>query len=153
MHIASAEGIASSIFAGIGLKVEWQRGSCSPNALTVTLTVNTPADFMPGAVAYTEPPDPSRVRVFCDRVSDPSNFNQYAIPRILGHVLAHEIGHMLQGVAHHSATGVMKAKWTPADFEEMTSHRLQFTPEDVRLIRAGLPRQNQCARAARIESA
>ena len=38
--------------------------------------------------------------------------NPFRTGFLLGHVLAHEIGHVLQGVARHSATGVMKGRWS-----------------------------------------
>jgi hypothetical protein len=52
--------------------------------------------------------------------------------------MAHEIGHVLQGVNRHSESGVMKANWTDIDFESMTFEPLRFTPEDARLILARL---------------
>jgi hypothetical protein len=142
MQLGVAQGVASSIFAEIGIKLDWRHGRrCTADGLTVTLTVNTPDKLMPGAWAYAQPPDGSRIRVFYDRVRDLHAFPAYAIPKVLGHVLAHEIGHALQGGGRHSATGVMKATWSAFDFESMTSKPLQFTPEDVRLIRAGLARR------------
>jgi hypothetical protein len=53
---------------------------------------------------------------------------------ILSYVLAHEVMHILQGVAHHSQTGLMRARWTARDFAEMYNWGLNFTPEDVQLI-------------------
>jgi hypothetical protein len=41
------------------------------------------------------------------------------VPYLLGHVLAHEITHILQGVESHSASGVMKNKWDYRDYVEM----------------------------------
>jgi hypothetical protein len=66
-------------------------------------------------------------------------------PKILGHELVHETGHMLQGIFRHSATGVTKAHWTVAEFAFMIFRPLRFTAEDVRLILAGLaqPPRNQ----------
>ncbi len=52
----------------------------------------------------------------------------------LGHVLTHEITHVLQGVARHSQEGVMKAQWTPKDRTEMRKRPQPFTPYDAKLI-------------------
>jgi hypothetical protein len=38
----------------------------------------------------------------------------------------------------HSESGVMKANWTGADYQQMTWKSLQFTEEDVLLIHQGL---------------
>jgi hypothetical protein len=62
------------------------------------------------------------------------------VPVLLGHVLAHEITHILQGVARHSAEGVMKAHWTEDDFAEMSFKPLRFTEEDITLIHYGFER-------------
>ena len=61
---------------------------------------------------------------------------------LLAHTLAHEITHNLQGVDHHSETGIMKPVFTQADFCEMTVHSLPFTPLDLQLIRNGLQRRH-----------
>ena len=60
------------------------------------------------------------------------------VPALLGHVLAHEITHVLQGINRHSDGGVMKAEWDAADFEQMRSRTLPFTETDVILIERGL---------------
>ena len=49
--------------------------------------------------------------------------------------MAHEFGHVLEGVDRHSPTGVMKAHLTRDDYDEMMHHPLSFAPEDVRMIR------------------
>ena len=59
-------------------------------------------------------------------------------PAILAHVLAHEIGHVLQAIDRHSATGVMKAHWKGPDFADMSARPWDFTPEDVDLMRRGM---------------
>jgi hypothetical protein len=57
---------------------------------------------------------------------------------LLGHVLAHEIGHILQGVERHSSTGLMKERWDYRDYVEMQRQPLRFTAEDLLLIQQGL---------------
>ena len=61
-------------------------------------------------------------------------------PELLGHVLVHEIGHALQGVARHSDTGVMKATWTGKDRSRMGTNSLTFTPYDADLIHSSIAR-------------
>ena len=57
---------------------------------------------------------------------------------ILAHVLAHEIGHVLQRTNQHAQTGVMKAHWNGQDYDAMEKKPLEFTPDDVDLIVRGL---------------
>jgi len=47
---------------------------------------------------------------------------------------------MLQGVARHSSTGIMKAHWNYLDYGDMQLGRLKFTGEDLVLIHDGLKR-------------
>jgi hypothetical protein len=55
-----------------------------------------------------------------------------------GYVLAHELGHAMQGVGHHSESGILKANWSKEDFQEMIYHKLAFTPYDIEVIHQGL---------------
>jgi tetratricopeptide (TPR) repeat protein len=57
---------------------------------------------------------------------------------ILAHVLAHEIGHVLQGTNAHAPGGVMKAHWNGQDYDAMERKPLEFTSLDVDLIKDGL---------------
>jgi hypothetical protein len=75
------------------------------------------------------------VEVFFNRIAD--TVPSVHIPTVLGYVLAHETAHILEGVGRHSDEGLMKAIWSSRDFERMFWGSLQFTPEDVQLIRAG----------------
>jgi hypothetical protein len=134
-----AEAVASAIFSGIAIKLDWRHGShCPANTLTIRLTVNTPRNVMAGSFAFAQPYQGSNIQVFYDRVSGNQLYAESAVPKVLGHVLAHEIGHILQGTDHHSDTGVMKAHWTAADFKSIAFRPLRFTEEDVSLIQAGL---------------
>ena len=53
-----------------------------------------------------------------------------SVQRGLGHVMAHEMGHVLLGVNSHSAEGLMRAAWEPWDDRVQT-----FTPSQVLQIR------------------
>jgi hypothetical protein len=47
----------------------------------------------------------------------------------------------MQGVGRHSESGILKARWSNNDFEEMIFHKLVFTNFDVELIHKGLALQ------------
>jgi len=72
---------------------------------------------------------------------------------ILGYVLVHEITHVLQGVARHSKTGIMRAHWTENDLKQMGSRELRFTAEDVQVIRQRLSRRDGSAGCSELLSA
>ena len=58
--------------------------------------------------------------------------------RLLGHVLAHEIGHLLLGPKSHSATGIMQAEWSGQALETIARDFLFFNDEESRLMRNNL---------------
>jgi hypothetical protein len=60
-----------------------------------------PVHFQPGHKGKNSPID----------TYNPSDYRD----ALLGYVLAHEIGHVLEGLVRHSGAGVMKASWNRAD--------------------------------------
>ncbi len=58
------------------------------------------------------------------------------LDQILGHVIAHEIGHLLFGADSHSRTGIMKASWADGDLRSASRGILLFTPEQSDRMRA-----------------
>jgi hypothetical protein len=103
--------------------------------------VVTPANEQPGALAYALPYEGKHIVIFYDRVRtevEPSRVPALLVPALLAHVIAHEIGHILEGVNTHSRSGVMKARWSTDDYLDMAWKPLPFAPEDVFLIHRGL---------------
>lgn len=137
-EVRNAEGLATKVFAKVGVKIEWRDGSsCSEirTAILVGLSDKTPDNLLPGALAYALPYQGNQIVVFYDRVrkADPA----LVTPK-LAYVLIHEITHILEGIVRHSEGGVMKARWGREDNFEIATGRLTFSPEDVDLIRRGL---------------
>ena len=64
-----------------------------------------------------------------------------SVGRILGHVAAHEIGHVLLGSNTHDSFGVMSATFGKRDLVSMAQGRLLFTAEEARLLRNRLSRE------------
>ena len=57
---------------------------------------------------------------------------------ILGHVIAHEVGHLLLGPNSHSAVGVMRARWDREELEQASRGSLRFTPTQAAMMRERL---------------
>lgn len=49
---------------------------------------------------------------------------------IFGHVIAHELGHLLLGAGHHSAGGIMKAEWGRDHLKPAARGALRFDAEE-----------------------
>jgi hypothetical protein len=147
--LGNAEVLASEMFVRAGVKLDWRDrpGPCRgvDSAIVVDLLSTAPKSASKTALAAANVSDDVHIEVFLDRI--PSEFPGLR-PTALAHVLVHEITHILQGVARHSETGVMKAVWTLDDYDEMRHRPLAFAPEDLELIRTGL-----AARAARHSAA
>jgi hypothetical protein len=63
--------------------------------------------------------------------------------RLLGHAIAHEIGHLLLGSRAHSPAGIMRGIWSHDDLKSMAWRYLVFTPDQRDLLRASLVRRTK----------
>lgn len=54
---------------------------------------------------------------------------------ILGHLMAHELGHLLLGVGSHSLTGLMHVRWQTRDLESAAQGSLLFTSREAGTMR------------------
>jgi len=137
-----SQSLAARMFVSAGVRIVWRLGgpadlrSGRDRAIVVRLTKDTPANYLPGVPAYALPYRGDQITVLYDRVEQtvvPS-----AVPALLAHVLVHEITHILQGIARHSESGVMKPHWDRNDYMAMEKKPLPFTEKDVDLIHRGL---------------
>jgi hypothetical protein len=133
-----AQGIALGILRQAGIDLKWRKGpeNCSGGGIVVELSPVTAADVHPGALAYAMPYETRRIVLLLDRVRG-------AVPKesaaqLLGHVLAHEIVHVLQRADWHSGEGLMKARWAADDYAQMKRGGLKLAENDRNLIRRGL---------------
>jgi hypothetical protein len=84
-----------------------------------------------------------RAYVFYDRVvaaakASTTNHVLESTGIILGHVVAHELGHLLLPGDAHSINGIMRNQWNNRLSEEAAAGRLVFTPDQSKLIRREL---------------
>jgi hypothetical protein len=137
---SQAKSVASAILASSDVKIQWHEPSkCPAEAIFITLSNNEPASLRPGALAYALPFEGAHVVVFYDRVKNDRVKNRPGFTSsLLGHVIAHEVTHILQGAIWHSETGIMKAQWSGEDFQEMDWKPLRFTDEDIMRIQRGV---------------
>jgi hypothetical protein len=133
------QATAAQILKNAGIRLEWrgdERTCAEGNGIVVTVSLETPSNQHPGALAYALPFDRTRVVLFYDRVL--SAAGPTVAPSLLGHVLAHEIVHILQGVNVHAMSGIMKPRWDKRDYDQMQRAPLSFTQQDLTLIDRGM---------------
>ena len=152
-----AQERAAKMFAEAGVRIDWRIGrpsAAQPDrepAIVVSLAENTPAGYLPAALALARVYEGVHITVFWDRVERMSRFAPPTF--VLAHVLVHEITHILQGIDRHSESGVMKPRWTPEDCRAMAIKPLGFTARDVELIQLGLARRTDVGAKASANSA
>ena len=76
--------------------------------------------------------------VFYDRIQTLSEELSLDDTQLLGHVMAHELGHLLLPYGAHSVTGVMREKWDRAQVHRARAGQLTFTTQQTALIRERL---------------
>jgi hypothetical protein len=141
---ARAKYMAGKVLAGGGVTVKWAKGkrpadqteSFCGERLTIAFDARAAPGYSSTAMAYTRLNAgwSTEIHLFHDRMA---LFPDRArMPEFMGHVLAHEIVHVLQGVYRHSTDGLMKARWTDRDCSEMVRRPLPLAAEDVELIHA-----------------
>jgi len=70
------------------------------------------------------------------------------IASLLGHVAAHEIGHLLLGSNSHAAAGIMHAHWTAEELASAKLGSLVFLEKESRRMRASLATATQASKEA-----
>jgi len=136
--IGQAQKIASRMFAPVGVMINWRSGfrGCPAQAIQVSISNRTPENLRPGALAYARPYEGADIQLFYDRIAAAGD--AVLVPRLMAHVLVHEITHILEQISRHSAYGIMKARWDREDYVQMKLMPLPFAAEDIDLIRKGL---------------
>jgi hypothetical protein len=81
------------------------------------------------------------VNIFMNRVGEHTDVEKIGLDQVLGHAMAHEIGHILLGSNSHNSNGLMKSKWGPEDMKQAAKGDLLFTPEQAQTIRKNLTKR------------
>jgi hypothetical protein len=165
-----AEATATRMFAGIGVRVQWENGrrrrraesasgGCAPKRpeeIVVRMASGRAASASREAFAYALPyaSDGVRVTVFYAELRQAFRARPHSLESaMLAHVLVHEITHVLEGVARHSSTGVMRAYWNSTGYSDLEDRPMEFAVDDAELIQLGLrDTQSTCAGTASVLS-
>ena len=59
-------------------------------------------------------------------------------PVILGHLMTHELGHLLLGVRSHSASGIMHVPWQKTELEIIAQGSMLFTSKEAQTMRTSI---------------
>jgi hypothetical protein len=72
--------------------------------------------------------------IFFDNAQRMSEAAHVSVGDVLGHVIAHELGHLLLGRDAHSEIGIMRPHWAKEELKSLAMGRLLFTNEQGRRI-------------------
>jgi hypothetical protein len=72
--------------------------------------------------------------VFYDRIQRMSEERRLA-STLLGHVLAHEIGHLLLRSNSHSISGIMSGRWAGGELRTISEGAMFFMPHESKVLR------------------
>ena len=144
--VKRAEQVATRIFLAAGIRLEWTNiapDSVGPyretaQQLKIHIVPDSPmkqAGRRLGVAERLVDDSDRRAFVFYNRIVDLARLNGVDIAPILGHALAHEMGHVLLPYGSHTSQGIMREEWDRAQFEAMARGLLTFTAQHTDLIR------------------
>ena len=73
--------------------------------------------------------------IYVDRVERMAELSAANAALLLGRAIAHELGHLLLATTTHSASGLMRARWSPEDIRRNQMADWILAREDVEAIR------------------
>jgi hypothetical protein len=162
--LARAQEVVSGMYGTIGVRTDWleplqqsegifdsvDAPDCKPSDLMVIILTAAMANrgVIPESILGFAAADPGvggRIAyVIYDRVKDITQGTQVDDMRMMGIVMAHEIGHLLLTDRSHSEDGLMRGNWQPSEFRSLRPGDLHFSDlqavEIRRMLREGVPR-------------
>jgi hypothetical protein len=154
--LAEAERVSSGIFGETGITLLWiecgsveKKSSSAEDCEHVSDTLRLILRIIPESMAA-QLHRPSRVFgmavqadafIFFGRIQMFSDIEGISEPVILGHAMAHELGHMVLRHTKHSQNGIMMETYRKDALRLAEKGRLQFTRQQAAEIRARLRAQ------------
>jgi hypothetical protein len=80
--------------------------------------------------------------LFFERIVELQMKSQTRTAIILGHAMAHELGHLLLGTNSHSRDGLMRPQWNRGDLAEAARGNLLFSAEESTRMRSRFTRDD-----------
>jgi hypothetical protein len=128
----AAKQIVERLYRDADIGIEWIDYLAPELPLVVSIAPPGGAERLgvgTGAMGYTfrtqEPGPGGRALIFPDRVARRADLARVDPSRLLGAVIAHEIGHMLLADAH-APTGLMRGRWNDRDLRLIDMNGLCF---------------------------
>lgn len=155
---------AQGLFERAGIRLEWAWLETRAVALPIAACMDrglasidaeiiekAPAGRPMTALGAAQPFTSSgvRVRLFEDRFAPlVRSLHRANAGLLIGHALAHEIGHVLIGWPGHSDSGLMTGHWDRHAVGKILARRLEFSAADIEIMHRNLDNPVQCTDGA-----
>ena len=146
--LEQAKQAAVHVFALSSVDLQWiGHGPYQPCSLTMRIAAKptgamSRSRFVMGIAPETREARAIIAFAFYDRIQLYSAKLGLDAPQMLGHVMAHELGHLLLPHGAHSITGLMRGAWDDTQANQAAMGVLTFTPAEAALIQE---RRSACA--------
>jgi hypothetical protein len=140
----TARNEVSGIFRRSQISLTWiEFDACQGSCFTIKMVSKLLGDKSRNPKVIGIAPGTREVRgklayIFYERVRVYSAQLGLDTAQMLGHVIAHELGHLLLPYGSHTVAGIMRSEWDRAQVTSAASGTLRFTPVQVELIRERL---------------
>jgi hypothetical protein len=144
--LRQAEMEASRIFRAAGIDISWNDCSSThqchhaPSAHEFVVSIvaegRTSSDLVYGVAFLDEAGMGKYADVFFRRIQSEGREDDENVSKLLGTVVAHELGHLLLGSHGHSQGGVMTPVWGQGTLHNLRMGSLLFTPPQALLMKA-----------------
>ena len=164
--LSQTAATVQSIFRQSGIEIEWVEGMAEATESAVTIHTSMPQStdqarrlacaarrdialtIMPAApskvpvstlgVAQPYAHEGINVRVYGDHVGLAAARRGVSLPELLGHAIAHEIGHVLLRSTSHDVIGLMAGVWNDREYGWINMGTLLFSREEAPPMLANL---------------
>lgn len=154
--LTAAEEDAARIFREAGVAVSWLNCPLSileaqanpicieprpPGRFAVRIISEIPANLAKTSLGVALTESGIYATIFYPRVNEYAQERIASHSQILGHAIAHEMGHLLLGPVPHARFGIMRGEWTAEDLQSITMGAFLFSPRQSALIRQAAMRR------------
>jgi hypothetical protein len=166
--LEAGESEAGRIFRLAGIRLVWvncssrlsdsEREHCqlgpgmSQFVLHLIPTGKASSDLVFGQAFLGESGTGKYADIFFDRIRAAHDEYGTSVPRLLGAVAAHELGHLLLGFHAHSWTGIMMPVWESESLRRMSMGNLSFSREQAVRMQSRLGQTYQFAAPANTDT-
>jgi hypothetical protein len=143
------------IFRDAGIRLTWLECSTGcrvddPSVLVLRIVGHPASESVsPNALGFAvaQQGDSKYASVFRDRVlAMVGPGGPCSEAELLGHAMAHELGHLLLGTSAHSRYGLMAGRWRATDLDRASVGLLLFSPAEAAIMRAEAVRRQDKSR-------